>query len=80
MQVNGATFSSVYVETESIFQCTHEGDGGRVVCSFAYFMQHTFFFSSRASNEHTTFYTLIRQDRLGIFDEDSMMSLDTPPR
>ena len=37
-------------------------------------------FFSRASNEHTTFYTLIRQDRLGIFDEDSMMSLDTPPR
>ena len=78
MQVNDAIFSSMYVETESIFQCTHERDGDRFVCSFAHFMQHTFF--SRASNEHDIFYTPVRQDRLGIFDEDSMMSLDTPTR
>lgn len=43
MQVNDSIFSSVYVKIESIFQCTREGNGGRVVCSSAYFMQHTFF-------------------------------------
>ena len=67
MQVNGATFSSVYVETESIFQCTHEGDGGRVVCSFAYFMQHTFFFS-HVLLMNTLLFTLL-------FDKTGLESL-----